>query len=121
MTLLEKPKVVRPPEAPIRRRFGWILWVVLAFLIVAGIIAAIMLTIDGVPANEVGAALALDNQVAANRIAALDQAAATDLALEFTSIRVMEDMFPGRMEMLQTSVERSDQALNYTIGRVLGG
>ncbi len=122
MTLLEKPKVIDVPEAPPRRRFEWTIWVVLAFLIVAGITAGILLTADeGVPADEVGARLALDNYAAANRIAAINQAAGSDLALELTSLRVMGEMFPGRMEMLEISAQRADQALAYSIERSLGG
>jgi len=122
MTLLEKPKVLDGLEVPSRRRFEWTIWVVLAFLIVAGVTAAILLNVEeGVPADEAGAALALDNYVAANRIVATEQATRSDLALELTSIRVMEDRFPGRMEMLETSAQRADEALGYGIERVLGG
>ena len=123
MTLLEKPKQVRDvPFAPERRRFEWIMWVVLAFLIVAGIIAAIVLTTgtEGVPAEEINARLAMDNHIATARIAAIEHAPAHDLALSFTAFRVVEEQFPGRMEMLATSAARADQALGYTIARALG-
>ena len=123
MTLLEKPSVVTGPKPPAARRFEWILWVDLAFLIVAGITAGILLSVGtgGVPVDEVGAELALDNYVAANRISAIGQAASSDRALEFTSFRVLEEMFPGRLEMLETSAGRADQALSFTIARALGG
>jgi hypothetical protein len=123
MTLLEKPEVLHVPEAPARRRFEWTIWVVLAVLIVAGITAGILLTVDreGVSADQVGARLALDNQVAASRIAAVDEATGNDMALEFTSLRVLEEMFPGRLEMLARSAQRADQAMGYSIDRLLGG
>jgi len=122
MTLLEKPRVLQVPDTPTGRRFEWTIWVVLAFLIVAGITAGILLSVDdvGVSEDEVGATLAFDNFVTADRMAAMNEAAGRDLALELTSLRAMEERFPGRMEMLATSVQRSDQALGYTIERLSG-
>jgi len=123
MTLLEKPKVVGVPETPAPPRLQWTIWVVLAVLIVAGVTAAILLTTDGtvVPSDEVVANLAINNYATAHRITALNQAAGNDLALELTSFRVTEEMFPGRLEMLETSVLRADRALRYSIDRVAGG
>ena len=123
MTVLEKPRVLPVPEAPTPGRFEWTISIVLAFLIVAGVTAAILLSVDGegVPAEELGAVLAFDNYVAAHRLAAISEAPGNDMALGFASFRVMEEMFPGRLEMLATSAQRADQALGYTIDRVVGG
>ena len=122
MTLLEKPKVGQVPETPTGRRFEWIMWVVLAVLIVAGVAAGILLSVDdvGVSEDEVAATLAFENTVAADRIAAMNEATGNDLALKLTSLRAMEERYPGRLEMLATSGQRSDQALGYTIVRLAG-
>lgn len=63
LTLLERPKVWQVPETPTGRRFEWTMWVVLAFLIVAGETAGILLSVDdvGVSDDEVAATLALEN------------------------------------------------------------
>ena len=122
MTLLERPKVWQVPETPTGRRFEWTMWVVLAFLIVAGVTAGILLSVDdvGVSEDEIVATLAFDNSVAADRIAAMNEATGNDLALKLTSLRAIEERYPGRLEMLATSAHRSDQALGYTIERLAG-
>lgn len=58
--------------------------------------------------------------MAADRIAAMNEAAGNDLALKVTSLQAMEERYPGRLEMLATSAHRSDQALVYTIERLTG-
>jgi NADH:ubiquinone oxidoreductase subunit 5 (subunit L)/multisubunit Na+/H+ antiporter MnhA subunit len=124
MTLLEKSKELRDaPVPPTPRRFEWVMWVVLALLIVAGITAGILLSAEseGVAVEQVNAELAFDNYVATARIAALEHAPNQDMALGFTALRVVEEQFPGRMQMLETSALRADRALGYTIERVLGG
>jgi hypothetical protein len=123
MTLLEKPKGLA--DVPVRRappRFEWVLWVVLAVLIVAGITAGILLSAEteGVIAEEVTAELALDNHLASFRAAAIVHAPNHDLALGYTAHRVLEGQFPGRLEVLELSALRADQALHNTIERAAG-
>jgi NADH:ubiquinone oxidoreductase subunit 5 (subunit L)/multisubunit Na+/H+ antiporter MnhA subunit len=123
MTLLEKPKKIRDvPAPPAPARFEWVMWVVLAFLIVAGITAGILLSAEseGVAVKQVNAELAFDNYVAAARIAAIEHAPNHDMALGFTAHRVVEEQFPGRVEMFEVSALRADLALTNTIERVLG-
>lgn len=89
MTLLEKPKAPEVPEvveAPRHITNAWVTWLVLATLIVAGFLAAAILTAGepGVAESEVGASLAFDNYQAAKRISALDQAVRSDQALMYT-------------------------------------
>ena len=87
-----------------------------------GVTAGILLSVDdvGVSEDEVAATLAFENLVAANRIAAMNEATGNDRALKLTSLRAMEERYPGRLEMLATSAHRSDQALGYTIVRLAG-
>jgi hypothetical protein len=123
MTLLEKPKgLTDVPVRPVPPRFEWVLWVVLAVLIVAGITAGILLSAEteGVIAEEVTAELALDNHLASVRVAAIVHAPNHDLALGYNAHRVLEEQFPGRLEALQRSALRADEALNNTIERVAG-